>query len=315
MDRTNRTDNLARDAAGIGPHARPGVRLRALRELDGFDVAQGEADVRGWEVRTVGGRELGKVNDLLIDADAGEVVMLDIDLHGTDRHTLAPVRAAQLDRTRRTVIIDSADLQNADAVPSLRRDAAPSDDEGREFHERYQKAYGERGWGRDHDWRIERNDHDLEFRRRDQELDRTHAAGIGGGLAALGDSTRRDTHDVDAEQRDRMLAEQTRRDAERREAQREQAEEAAERQRRESERLREEAERQRRESAQRAGGTAGTTDADPARRRELRWAQGQQDEVVVERRPVIEEVIIRRRVVDPGSVDAQGSRDAGGEAR
>jgi hypothetical protein len=126
MDRNVRNDAaLTRDAAGIGPHARPGVQLVSLRELDHFHVAEGDADVRGWEVRTVGGRELGKVADLLVDPTANEVVMLDVDLHGTDRHTLAPVRAAQLDRTRRVVTLDSADLQDAQAVPSLRRNVAP----------------------------------------------------------------------------------------------------------------------------------------------------------------------------------------------
>src|SRR5690349_4898613 len=127
MHRNERDDvALSRDAAGIGPHARPGIRLVSLRELDDYHVAEGDADVRGWEVRTVSGRELGKVSDLLVDTDAAEVVMLDIDLHGTDRHTLAPVRAAQIDRTRRVIVLDSADLQQADALPSLRRDVAPT---------------------------------------------------------------------------------------------------------------------------------------------------------------------------------------------
>src|SRR5207237_251543 len=81
MNRNERHDAaLARDAAGIGPHARPGIRLASLRELDHYRVAEGDADVRGWEVRTVGGREIGKVADMLVDPDAGEVVMLDVDL-------------------------------------------------------------------------------------------------------------------------------------------------------------------------------------------------------------------------------------------
>ena len=192
--------------------------------------------------------------------------MLDVDLHGTDRHTLAPVRAAQLDRTRRVVTLDSADLQDASAMPSLRRDAAPTDDEGRQFHDRYQKAYGERGWDANRDFHVSRGDHDLEFRRRDAEL----------AAATEEDAARRER-----ERQDREHAEQRRQEAERRlEAQR--------------------AEQQRH---QQQGGA----------QREVRWAQGQ-EEIVVERRPVIEEVIIRRRVVDPGSLQGGAQAGAAGSA-
>lgn len=271
MHRNERHDAaLARDAAGIGPHARPGIRLASLRELDDYRVAEGDADVRGWEVRTVGGREIGKVADMLVDPDAGEVVMLDVDLAGTDRHTLAPVRAAQVDRARRVVVLDTADLQDLDAVPSLRRGAAPTDDEGRAFHDRYQRAYGDKGWGRDRDWQVQHGDHDVEFRRRDAQL----------ADATTEDAARRERERQEHERRE---AEQRRQEAERRlEAQRKQ-----------------DAER-----AQLQGGAG----------REVRWAQGQ-EEVVVERRPVIEEVIIRRRVVDPKSLEAKPGEAPRDEAR
>ena len=204
MHRNERTDDaaLSRDAAGIGPHARPGIQLVSLRELDGYHVADGDADVRGWEVRTVSGREIGKVADMLVDTAANEVVMLDVDLAGTDRHTLAPVRAAQLDRTRRVVLLDTADLQDLDAVPSLRRNVAPTEAEGRQFHDGYQRAYGERGWGRDRDWQVQRGDHEVEFRRRDAEL----------ADATEQDAARRDR---ERQERERMEAEQRRQDAER----------------------------------------------------------------------------------------------------
>ena len=251
--------NRARDAAGIGPHARPGIKLVPLRELDDYNVADGDADVRGWEVRTVGGRELGKVADMLVDTDASEVVMLDVDLANSDRHTLAPVRAAQIDRARRVVVIDSADLQDTEAVPSLRRDAAPTEDESRQFHDRYQRAYGERGWGRERDWQVPHGDHDLEFRRRVREEDRTAEAGLGAGATADADVAA-----PDAARRDAQLAEATRADADR-------------------------------------------------RSRELRWAKGE-DEVVVERRPMIEEVVDRRRIEDPANMP--GTRgDAGSSPR
>jgi sporulation protein YlmC with PRC-barrel domain len=99
-----------RDAAGIGPYARDAERLVRLSDLGKWDVAEGEPDIRGWEVRTIGGRELGKVKELLVDPDAGEVVMADVVLTGSDRHALVPLRSVEIDRGRRLVRMDSSDL-------------------------------------------------------------------------------------------------------------------------------------------------------------------------------------------------------------
>ena len=103
-------DRLRRDAAGVGPYARDAERLVRLTDMDGWNVAEGEPDIRSWEVRTVGGRELGKVKDLLIDPDAGEVVMMDVAVTGSDRRALVPLRAIEIDRRARVVRMDSSDL-------------------------------------------------------------------------------------------------------------------------------------------------------------------------------------------------------------
>ena len=99
-----------RDAAGIGPYAQDAEGLVRLSDLGKWDVAEGEPDIRGWEVRTVGGRELGKIQELLVDPDAGEVVMLDVDLSGSHQHALVPLRIVEIDRPRRIVRMDSSDL-------------------------------------------------------------------------------------------------------------------------------------------------------------------------------------------------------------
>jgi len=109
-----------RDAAGIGPYARERERLIALSTLDSWRVSDGEPDIRGWDVRTVSGRQLGSVHDLLVDPDAGEVVLVDVDLPGSDRHTFVPIRVVQIDRARRLVLMDSADLPESDLSQSDR---------------------------------------------------------------------------------------------------------------------------------------------------------------------------------------------------
>ena len=111
MSRMDREHVLrAQDQAGIGPHAAAAVDLVSLRDLEGVRIVEGDADIRGWDVCTINGAKVGTVDDLLVDRARGEVVMLDVDLVGSSRHVLAPIRAAQIDRVRRIVLIDSADL-------------------------------------------------------------------------------------------------------------------------------------------------------------------------------------------------------------
>jgi len=105
-----RDDRNGRDAAGVGPYARERERLVPMSTLESWTVSSGEPDIRGWEIHTVSGRQLGSVADLLIDRDAGEAVLLDVDLPGTDQHTFVPIRVVEIDRARRIVLMDSADV-------------------------------------------------------------------------------------------------------------------------------------------------------------------------------------------------------------
>lgn len=106
----DRNDRELRDAAGVGPYAREREKLVPLSTLGKWDVSDGDPDIRGWELRTVSNRQLGTVADLLIDREAGEVVLLDVDIPASDRHTFVPIRLVQIDRARRLVLMDSADL-------------------------------------------------------------------------------------------------------------------------------------------------------------------------------------------------------------
>src|SRR5262245_65131159 len=45
----------SRDDAGVGPYAEKGMSLASLKELGNWDIAEGEADIRGWQVRTISG--------------------------------------------------------------------------------------------------------------------------------------------------------------------------------------------------------------------------------------------------------------------
>lgn len=137
-----------RDAAGVGPYARDAERLVPLEELGSWDVAEGEPDIRGWEVRTVGGRDLGKVKELLIDPDAREVVMIDIDLSGSDRHAVVPLRLVEIDRPRRLVRMDSADVAPAEqeALAGSKKGLAERHEERKEERREDRAERRDRTW-------------------------------------------------------------------------------------------------------------------------------------------------------------------------
>lgn len=101
----------SQDAAGTGPYARERERLVPLSEMRGWNVEDGEADIRSWEVRTLAGRILGHVRELFVDAKAGEVVMIDVDVAGSDRRAYVPLRLVEIDRGKRVVRADSGDLE------------------------------------------------------------------------------------------------------------------------------------------------------------------------------------------------------------
>ncbi|HEX5759384.1 MAG TPA: PRC-barrel domain-containing protein [Thermoanaerobaculia bacterium] len=53
-----------------------------LSQLPGHRVAEGDPDVRGWEVVANDGRAVGRVRDLLVDVGAMKVRYLDVELAG-----------------------------------------------------------------------------------------------------------------------------------------------------------------------------------------------------------------------------------------
>ncbi len=165
--KTNRSVNRGmRDEAGVGPNPADARRLVRLKELDDYKVAEGEPDIRGWNVYTATGRELGDIDDLLVDTELGEVVMVDVDLKRDDRHTLAPIKAAWIDRDNRRVVLNTSMFDVDDAIPALSRRNEPIESESvRHFNERYERAYGADGWDRDRDITIRHANDDFRISR------------------------------------------------------------------------------------------------------------------------------------------------------
>ncbi|MBW3569947.1 MAG: PRC-barrel domain-containing protein, partial [Gemmatimonadetes bacterium] len=99
-------------------------RVVPLGQLDDFKVAEGEPDVRGWEVLASDGRKIGEVDELLVDTAAMKVRYLDVDVDeamtagGPDRHVLIPIGYARLQEDRDCVTVDALASSDLRAVPS-----------------------------------------------------------------------------------------------------------------------------------------------------------------------------------------------------
>lgn len=87
--------------------------LVRLHELDDYKVADGDPDVRGWDVKTSDGKRAGKVQDLIVDTEAMQVRYLDVELDRStlqlteDRHVLVPLANARLDDDHDDVLLGS----------------------------------------------------------------------------------------------------------------------------------------------------------------------------------------------------------------
>lgn len=88
-------------------------QLARLHELNHYKVADGDPDVRGWDVKTSDGMRAGKVDDLIVDTDAMQVRYLDVELDrktlelSEDRHVLVPIGNARLDDEHDDILLGS----------------------------------------------------------------------------------------------------------------------------------------------------------------------------------------------------------------
>jgi uncharacterized protein (TIGR02271 family) len=94
-------------------------RVVPLNSLPGYKVADGEPDIRGWDVVASDGRRLGRVDDLLVDTQANKVRYVDVD--GEGRHVTIPIGYATLERERREVLVDRLGEEQYSALPSYDR--------------------------------------------------------------------------------------------------------------------------------------------------------------------------------------------------
>jgi photosynthetic reaction center H subunit len=98
-------------------------RIIPLDELDSFEVAEGDPDVRGWHVYAGDGVRIGEVDELLVDTEALKVRYLDVELDEAEggreeRHVLIPVGFARLHETDDHILVDALDSVALTGLPA-----------------------------------------------------------------------------------------------------------------------------------------------------------------------------------------------------
>jgi sporulation protein YlmC with PRC-barrel domain len=107
----NRVDE--RDIDKTRPDAPAEARIVPLNDVKSeFQVAEGDCDIRGWDVRTSDGHTIGHVNDLIVDTGKMKAryieVKIDRDVIGTndDRLVVLPIGEARLDNNEDNVYVN-----------------------------------------------------------------------------------------------------------------------------------------------------------------------------------------------------------------
>jgi uncharacterized protein (TIGR02271 family) len=98
----------------------PMDRVVPLNSLSGYKVADGEPDIRGWDVMASDGRRLGRVDDLLVDTQANKVRYVNVE-GGPQGHVTIPIGYARLERDSKQVLVDRVSDEQFQALPAYNR--------------------------------------------------------------------------------------------------------------------------------------------------------------------------------------------------
>lgn len=97
---------------------------RSLQELSGsdYEIADGQPDIRGWDVKDENGRKIGKVKELLFDETSRKVRYIVQDLKGNDydlksRKVLIPIGIARLHESDDDIVLQGVNAQQLESLP------------------------------------------------------------------------------------------------------------------------------------------------------------------------------------------------------
>jgi stress response protein YsnF len=92
----------------------------------GYEIAEGEPDIRGWKVKNLQGRTLGEVEELLFDVESYKVRYLIINLDGkplnlVSRKIIMPIGVAELHEEGDDVILPTVTVGHLATLPTYKR--------------------------------------------------------------------------------------------------------------------------------------------------------------------------------------------------
>ena len=123
----------------------PSPTVEPLSGMPEVRVANGEPDIRGWEVVGQDRRTIGTVHDLVVDTDALKVRYVDVEIRrdaidaDRDRHVLIPIGYARLDEDDDRVLVNNIASIAAESLPEYGH-APVTREEEVELHRSYTDA-------------------------------------------------------------------------------------------------------------------------------------------------------------------------------
>lgn len=107
--------------------------LRRMKEIeDDYKVAEGDEDVRGWDIMDSTGNKIGEVDELIVDTDAMKVRYLEVDVDSSivdtnDHHVLVPIGSATIDRSSKNVMVSNLNSSSLANYPAYRGETITRD--------------------------------------------------------------------------------------------------------------------------------------------------------------------------------------------
>lgn len=99
-----------------------------LQELGGsdFEVAEGQPDIRGWDVKNQQGQTIGEVEELIFDPQSLKVRYMVLDLEGNvldldSRQVLIPIGLAQIDENDDDVFLPNITADQLRTLPEYKK--------------------------------------------------------------------------------------------------------------------------------------------------------------------------------------------------
>lgn len=109
-----------------------GKRLQRLKHSD-YEIADGEPDIRGWDVKDSAGKTIGEVDELIFDVQSLQVRYMVVDLIDNDfdldkRDVLIPIGLGELHKSDDDVILPGVTAEQLTALPTYKDDITTADE-------------------------------------------------------------------------------------------------------------------------------------------------------------------------------------------